>query len=291
MRTVLILLSSAAGCWILSASISAARADGPGKPLLITEAADPSSRDHSQNMNVQMVVSVAESRSREGERAPERCNSGEPDNGPDICAQWSAVRIARESARTGWWAMGWNVLAFFIALGSLILGLFNSRDASKQLKSADETRRKELRAYISCRHFVQEPSSEGGTGAKDIAVIWENSGNTPATEVRSTIDWCVRDGPLPEDFSFPPYPDPDVFGTLALGPGLRSTSGANPIPKADVQSIFEKKKRGFAWAAVNYLDVFGEKCRTEAAVEMKVTQLEGDLKIDFLILPRFNKIS
>lgn len=114
---------------------------------------------------------------------------------------------------------------------------------------------------------------------------WENSGNTPAVNLRNYVNWVVfRDEP-PADYG---WPDLDKDGNPISGPGDGITTFIGPkatqyadrlnIPLQQMEKVQNRDLRLFVWGWVEYDDILdtAPRHRTEFCNEVIVTHLETD---------------
>lgn len=228
----------------------------------------------------------------------ERCASGEPEFGSEICAQWAAVKSAREATRIAWIAMYGNLAALAGLLATLLATAWAARAANKAaiaaeraIEIAERTAKQQLRAYVSLLGFkmllhrdANENIVEG-----EIVAHWRNAGQTPAFKVDNMVNWGSFEGEIPDDFGFPPFDDRDVFGTPTLGPDIRLGSGSPPVSPSEMTAVSGKAKRLYVWATADYVDAFGAGRRTEASAEVEIkAPFSGEDDFSFKVLRRFN---
>lgn len=207
-------------------------------------------------------------------------------DGSEVCAQWAAVRAARDSVHIARLAKNWNIaglVALLLTLFATAWAAFAARRAAVAAeKSIEEYRtaiRYELRAYLALddvKLFFRKDPVTGihpSTGTEgEFYVRWINSGQTPATDVIGIIDWIIRDKEVESGKDFPSHPDRKKLGTAAVGPQREFWDGSRTIDKGSLERV-EQGKYGYVWAALEYLDIFGRRWRTEAALKMLVTKI------------------
>jgi type II secretory pathway pseudopilin PulG len=229
--------------------------------------------------------------------APSRCDPGATE-GNEQCARWAAVAAARDSARIA----RLSFYAIIAAVAGLILTLLMTARAARAASRAsaateqavalaERTAKQQLRAYVSFAGFslVIRNDCDGKAREGEFAAEWLNGGQTPAAGVDDTINWRVFDGELPEDFRFPPSERQDAFGALTLGPGRGFTSTSTRLDLDALRALTRADKLAYVWAAVDYVDTFGEARRTEAAALVCVSAAEGgEFAVAFHAIRRHN---
>jgi hypothetical protein len=138
------------------------------------------------------------------------------------------------------------------------------------------------RAYIS---FPMAAEAIGVASAETgVLVLWrfnlplENTGNTPAREVRTHVNFHVEDpaAPLATDFPFPDGGLPDDSSSFLAAKG-RIASGVLNIQQQTIQRILERQARLFFYGWTTYRDVFEGTAlhRTEFCHEMEILAIIG----------------
>jgi len=231
-------------------------------------------------------------------RPADHCAGGELESGSEICAQWAAVKAARESTRIAWIAMYGNLAALAGLLATLLATAWAARAANKAavaaekaIEIAERTAKQQLRAYVSLLGFkmLLHRDAEQNIVEGEIVAHWRNAGQTPAFKVDNMVNWGSFDGEIPDDFRFPPFDNRDVFGTPTLGPDIRLASGSPPVSPSEMAAVSGKAKRMYVWATADYVDAFGAGRRTEASAEVEIkAPLSSEGDFSFKVLRRFN---
>jgi hypothetical protein len=127
-----------------------------------------------------------------------------------------------------------------------------------------ETLRIEQRAfvYVKDKDLVginpAHPVPPGKTGG--IAVVFQNSGPTPALGVTHWITACVKIGTLPDDFS---YPRINPNGMKYFIPPQSESKDIVRVPETDLEQIRDNKAVVFFWGSIAYSDVFNTTHHTD----------------------------
>jgi hypothetical protein len=124
------------------------------------------------------------------------------------------------------------------------------------------------RAFISTKGVIIQGAEGIKLGVKpkgypEIDVIYENSGQTPASKVIVDFDYCVISGELPEKFNFQHIPESKVIvGEASVGPRLEN-SFFHKIPTDDLIDIQVLKKNLFVYGQISYSDIFKNSHKTQ----------------------------
>lgn len=120
------------------------------------------------------------------------------------------------------------------------------------------------RAFLYCKevNIIPNTTKDGKIDpakSNNIAILWVNSGETPARKVIISVNYCFRKGELPNDFSYP---------------GM--TGQEQPImmvsPKSEITSLFAlpnsifnnlEGNSLFIYGEVSYIDVFNVSHKTQ----------------------------
>ena len=125
--------------------------------------------------------------------------------------------------------------------------------AVKQTQIAQDTARRELRAYLGVRSAKISILSDNHLQA---IVEIHNTGSTPAHDVTKSIAISVRDSKNPGDF-----PSPERYkGRGPIVPGAWWTFRVEEtgVTRAEMEDIYQYKKSIFVWGEATYRDAFGE---------------------------------
>jgi len=130
-----------------------------------------------------------------------------------------------------------------------------------------------------------------------LEVQFENNGDTPARELRITGNSCLRDGYLPDDFSYPIKKDASVMVAPPKSHwGIRILTDAKkvaqflPPASADVPMPIPKKLL-FVWGIATYDDVFGDSHVSQFCYRYNgyfVEHGSGQISFTFEQCPRHN---
>jgi hypothetical protein len=110
-----------------------------------------------------------------------------------------------------------------------------------------------------------------------VAFMWENGGNTPTKNMitHTSIKW-FRD-PLPNDFTFPDYPEDTQPFRMFVGP--KGTSRTNPIVISAKDMLAIKNHHGhlYFWGWTRYHDTFPKTAEHITRFCSELTDVIGDL--------------
>jgi hypothetical protein len=111
-----------------------------------------------------------------------------------------------------------------------------------------------------------------------IAPVWLNTGNSPTRDLQIFVNWCPRNQPLTNEFTFPDLADSGGNAYYDLGPHQQISGLSYNIGP----EIFDFVKRHFAlfyfygWAT--YRDILDEKTVHRTMFCSTVTDFAGDPK-------------
>jgi len=169
------------------------------------------------------------------------------------------------------------VLSFFLVLITGFLAFYTRRlwrSTYDLVKGAEETAKKQLRAYVFVKEIKVDQVPSADRSLVDnwrITFILGNGGNTPTKNLLHNINWAVFDKPLADDFDFPdkPYGKPSVG---MIGPNADLYSEYVDIPTDLVNyQVANSQQHVYIWGWVNYDDVIDKttRHRTEYCTEVK----------------------
>ena len=192
----------------------------------------------------------------------------------DLCQQWRAAEAAESSARLT------RLLAWIAAIATLLLMLMFV-PLVMALQAARRTARddapvpvssgggggageEELRAYVDVDklEFIETPESEGVVKVK---VVFRNSGQTPAFNIKSTAAVGIRD--VSNEDLLPVMRLPERSALDSARPRLgRDATDTDIVTCESTPSLADRVMGGDAtilvWGVVEYLDVFDRTHKT-----------------------------
>jgi len=142
-----------------------------------------------------------------------------------------------------------GVVVAFIALIAAGWNIYLTREALHTSQRAF--------LYLKEIRIETEPHKPGNqlTTPAYLAILWENSGETPARKAVFYVESCTRAGWPPEDFSFP-YTKRDSRPHSLVPPKATVKTiiklGDNSLSNVELQS-----KNLIVYGTVTYLDIFG----------------------------------
>ncbi|HEY5213809.1 MAG TPA: hypothetical protein VIJ38_12400 [Acidobacteriaceae bacterium] len=151
-----------------------------------------------------------------------------------------------------------------------------SADAAR---SAAETARDALiqvqRAFVFATHLdgvrIQDPKNPTQISSLDFSITWENSGTTPTRDMKSHLNWLIRNTPLPDDFTYPDFGD-EQPSPIALGPKTVGHTTPISIPAADISKIMNHQELFYIWGWARYRDIFP---KTKPHITRFCTEITG----------------
>lgn len=179
----------------------------------------------------------------------------------DLCAQWRAALAAEEATQDGYIAnivAGIGAILSFASVIIVVIALGQTRRANKL---AEDTAKRQLRAYIAVEPLGVEEFAENGFYRVPINII--NNGQTPAYNLELFGDFLIVEGD-PREF------DPVADGRLmeegattdsALGPNSNRVTYAYieaNLVNSNHNALEAKTKAIVHYGYLRYKDAFGE---------------------------------
>ncbi len=201
------------------------------------------------------------------------------------------LEAQREMARWAWWTMVATWVGVFLLFATLYESGVTARAAIDAVELARLTSEQELRAYVGCMGIIIEPGQEGS-----IALVFKNSGVTPAYELRTWINywWNAPPSALPPDFDFPDFPEERPFvegatpSVCVLQPGEDKTVYF-PI----YSTVFNEARAGqcalFMYGRATYRTFGTERLSQFCFKYTKLQSEDGVLRDSFMLLDRHNR--
>lgn len=186
---------------------------------------------------------------------------------------------AQESmAVFSYWMFGAMVLQTLLAGGALVALL---TDLKQNRVSAEQ----QLRAYLVLHEFVWRTDK----GDYFMQIEWVNKGQTPAYKADAIATWIDLDHPIPDDFDFALWKDPDEFGSSMVGPEqpIFATCSEQLTPEL-IGLAADGKRHIYLWGRATYYDAFGNSRFSECAVKVYAKRLENNIVIRWKALDRHN---
>lgn len=195
-------------------------------------------------------------RSQAPNQETEPCKPGEDRRYSDLCAQWKAADAAADSA---WWAWA----AGLVGIGGLVGVLIAICLAFQANTIARNTAKRQLRAYVTIKEVrIVEDSGKSDQYCR-VQVLFENTGETPATFARSFVRACAVKA---EDFNgkLPNLPEPKAVtwnSVFILGRNGISDNTAEMKGFSRIRAISEVNSGALALVCYGYIlynDIFGD---------------------------------
>lgn len=198
----------------------------------------------------------------------------------------AAIEIARRTAEATS-----SVASGTVMTGAATAALANAAEqsaavAAKTLALMQDTSKRQLRAYMTWDEVELAPFKDK-PGVRAVVLRWKNTGQTPATKVRTHMSWEPFAGDLPDGFKFP---EKLSDGSPSIGTDKTVDVHAEGISIDLVERAAGKQRRLFIWAAIEYEDVFGPPAhRSEIALEIQFfPMIDGIYPVLFVPLDRHN---
>ena len=195
----------------------------------------------------------------------------------DLCAQWKAADATRDSA-------DWTVIAFIVGTVLNLVALTvvgftfrETRKATAAAMAAAERARETLwadRAWITSKFPKLEWSGNVGPGKKPVrgsggvSVKWENTGRSPAINVRYAVAQYFQSAghPVPTFADFTEYRE-----IPALGVGSCVTPTAEAIPIEDLGHFANGELDLYFYSRIEYEDLYEKGVVRVSEVSFKLT--------------------
>ena len=210
------------------------------------------------------VVIVNQPADPDGYQDP--CKGNEGDSRSDLCAQWTAAHAAVDAAYYAWIQLWATAVGMIGLLTTIYLTLKAVRAAQASVRVAQDTAKRQLRAYLT----LDDDSLFSGLVVGQH--IWfkpriRNNGETPAREV--SLEGRLQGALLPLQEGVLEPGKLDFRSKLILGKGQSTTlhmSPNQPLTQASFDEITTGRVGMFAFGKITYKDVFGDEWETHFRV-------------------------
>lgn len=186
-----------------------------------------------------------------------RCDAPESLEESELCAQWTATKVAQDGSELAYWQNLISAAGFAAVVVALVFSVLATKAARDQVRLSRHALVDTDRAFVFPEDGVWSAHTNIATGAIEtwsVAQNWRNSGSTPTNHLRMYINREVRDDPLPDDF---PFASADVPLTPALiAPGALLGSSQIAVSLDEMREIIAGRMHMYAWGWVEYDDVF-----------------------------------
>lgn len=120
---------------------------------------------------------------------------------------------------------------------------------------------------------VSAKVSNGAASGWPISVVWQNSGNTPALDVRSRINVKYFEAPISSDFSFPELTnDPTIPATI--GPKGFMASWPILVSERSVLAARDGSHYGYIWGWATYRDQLDKRSFHTTKICLQIMDIE-----------------
>ena len=188
----------------------------------------------------------------------------------DLCQQWRTAQAAERTAGLTRLLMLMGAIAvlllllMFVPLVMAALAARRAANGQAPVPVGGAAREDELRAYVDVDklEFIETPESEGVVKVK---VVFRNSGQTPAFQVKSVAEVGIRD--VSDEDLLPIMRLPDRSSLVSARPRLgRDGTATDVVTCESTESLADRVMNGDAtilvWGAVEYMDVFDRPHKT-----------------------------
>lgn len=209
------------------------------------------------------------------------------DSGP---SGWWIIVVTGILAGITWWQAHLTRVAIKSQATTSHAQLLHSREAAKmQLFLTDDTRKRELRAYLSIKvvknperntfGFVNSPNQYTPDDCGHISGVSftiKNTGKTPAHKVTPCFFGEVKS---PDTIAFPFDQEGASGGSFVIHPDMTIDVIVPTINlrKGDFAAIQSGSGSFYLWGKVEYRDVFGKECWTEFRFVFSAVQFSGSI--------------
>lgn len=204
-----------------------------------------------------------------------RCQAAEEREETDVSAQVDMAESTRRIVTLTegqLWVGGFGIALLLVTI-RLTYRATNEAIAANRI--ARDTAKQQLRAYLTPE---VEVDMEGRGGVYLLNIVWRNTGQTPAKQVRTFANTStLTAASLPKGFDYP-------NGSQSQSPGIASLGGGQPlhawtarIPFATVQRMSLDIQKMYIWGSAEYTDIFpgATRRRTEFCYELAAEEI-GD---------------
>jgi hypothetical protein len=182
-----------------------------------------------------------------------------------------------------------------------------ARNTRRQLKLAEETAERQLRAYVSIKELIPQvivyPDgiTREGYMLLEVKPVWKNGGQTPALNATNHISWVVLKGGFRDQIDFIDLDDsgkPDMGGEMtypvpAIGPGEEVQAKQLLIWRHEIEKTgYGSGHSIFIWGWIEYNDVFQHtpRRRSEFCFKLQIygnAKVSGDVKAKKVFFTRY----
>ena len=160
----------------------------------------------------------------------------------------------QDSSSNEWWIMSATV---WLAVVTTFLAVFTGYlwDATRKLaSSAEETAKRQLRAFIFGKGFNQGINTWNGSIKEYIFwVTWENVGITPGTDVCNWFN--IQTCPVSEIDKINFHPSSERRQTV-MGPRATAQTSFVAVPLEKMMRCWKKEIAILIWSRIEYRDIF-----------------------------------
>jgi hypothetical protein len=177
----------------------------------------------------------------------------------EACEQRRAAQAAEAQLSLSVWGLfgaalatvfsGWAALAARAAAKAATAAVHEAQRANS---IAENTAKRQLRAYLSIA------GAKVSDDDKVITLTIRNSGNTPARNVMSHVNWqwYPSQQEMPSDFNFPNYVSEKKGRSKTFIGSNAETTWAHPIDPSKIQELSAGKIALYIYGSCTYEDVF-----------------------------------
>lgn len=209
------------------------------------------------------------------------CYQGASQDNADLCAQWRAALAAEKAVHQAEISNFVGLASAALSFLSFVLVLFALRTARQANRISMHLGQAQVRAYVGMSDYdinyeIRKSGEEVEINHCTIVLNWKNSGNSPALNFRTKIDYVFID----RDHTGSPI---ESFGSYELNSIVYENilSGESLNDKIEI-GIFNYEKwrmRGCILLLRTYIiyeDVFGTVFEVESCDSIEFTDLPGE---------------
>lgn len=191
-----------------------------------------------------------------GKQTGEESNCSHPKN----WTEWGSFSVCRSFE---WFDSEKTIAIFTVILGIATGFLWWATRAL--VRGAEDTARRQLRAYISINPVEINSTADSEERFTQVTCFLKNHGQTPAREMHYIFDFDVLPNPLVSGFVFPPPTIPiHANSTLFPQADMRVWFNFNRLLTTEEFNLVEQDRlRLHIWGSVFYKTAFAQQCQTD----------------------------
>lgn len=186
------------------------------------------------------------------------CDAPENSGDPDLCQQWRMAEAANQLHRDTVVGIVVGAVGGLATIAAAIAALVAASAARDSVSVAQETAKRQLRAYINMTDWNIRPKVQNGiVVAWLVNIKWRNEGATPTRVMMSGVGMGALLGSLPTDFFDSRNPIVNRAVEADIGPKGYKDSASMMVMPEEIEAVrtgyFDEL---FFWGRIEYGDVF-----------------------------------